>query len=1348
MKEQYYVGLDIGTESVGWAVTDTQYQIKKVHGKALWGVRLFDEAQSARDRRGFRVARRRIQRRRQRLDWLQEQFAQAVGEVDPGFFQRMEESRFWEEDKRGEVPLGKYTLFGDKSFTDWDYHHTYPTIYHLRKELILSQQPHDVRLVYLAIHHILKNRGHFLYGDMSLDAISLDKGVERLNGALEREEADPLSTQRLGEVREILLDHKIRKTAKKAKLLELFGLSKEKTTTTSVVELLTGSKVSLSALYGEEVSSEELQKLSLEDDFDGVEGPLLAAVGDRIELVLAAKEVYDWALLEKMRDGEQYLSFAKVKVYENHRHQLEQLKEVVKRYGGEDCCREMFHGTREGNYPSYVGKDCKSSRCDYDTFCKYVLGKMKGWKDADETTKEIYARLERRDFLRKPTSKDNGVIPHQLHQMELEKILANAQGYLPFLSQRDESGLTVAERIVRMFAFRIPYYVGPLQSGGPHSWVVRSGEKIYPWNFDQVVDLEQCRENFITRMTAKCTYIGENVLPKDSLLYSRFMVLNELNNLRINGKPISVKLKQDIYTNLFGKGRKVTQAGVKKYLMVHHGMTQEDTISGLAGDFQATLAPWRQFGWLLSRDGGAEMVEEIIRYKVLFGEDKKLLRGWLDKTYGDKLTPQEQKQVLGVKCSGWGRLSRQFLTQLFHVDQNTGEAFSIMDLLWNSNENLMQLLSGRYTFAQQVEESRRRKQAEHSQTLKEYLAECYASPGIKRGIYQTMAIVREIAKIMGGPPARVFVEMARGEEKDKKGKVPKSRKAQLVELYQKCGEESSPLFEQLQGEPEGNLRRDKLYLYYTQMGRCMYSGDVISIAELDSRYDIDHIYPQSKTKDDSLENRVLVRRELNSKKGDTYPISGEIREHMRAFWTMLKGKGWISEKKYQRLTRATGFDAQELSGFIARQLVETRQSSKIVTQLLEQTFGVSTEVVYVKAGNVAQFRQDQRITPDGQSIQAGECKGKAYPQDPLFVKCREVNDFHHAKDAYLNIVVGNVYHVKFTRSPANFLREKDNRYSLNRMFDFDVQRGGEVAWKAGESIQTVRRTMAKNNILFTRRAAMEIGGLYKQTIRKAREAGEYELSIKSTDDRLADVQRYGYYTGIKTCAFFAVRHTPKKKSVVTLEPIFTMYRERYERDPIGYCTDILKLHEPRILAPCIKINALVAFDGFRMHISGRTGSQIIYKNANQLVIEPTWQQYIKGIVKYLERCKVAGRELELTQFDGITKAKNVLLYDVLLSKLENHLYSVQYDSIAKVFRDKREAFVDLREADQCRLLIQILILFRNRATDIDISLIGGPKNKGRIRTSNMVNPKKTKQFTIINQSVTGFYEQTVDLLRV
>lgn len=38
----YYVGLDIGTNSVGWAVTDTKYNILRKKGKSMWGVRLFE----------------------------------------------------------------------------------------------------------------------------------------------------------------------------------------------------------------------------------------------------------------------------------------------------------------------------------------------------------------------------------------------------------------------------------------------------------------------------------------------------------------------------------------------------------------------------------------------------------------------------------------------------------------------------------------------------------------------------------------------------------------------------------------------------------------------------------------------------------------------------------------------------------------------------------------------------------------------------------------------------------------------------------------------------------------------------------------------------------------------------------------------------------------------------------------------------------------------------------------------------------------------------------------------------------------------------------------------------------
>ena len=49
----YYIGLDVGTNSVGWAVTDMEYHILKQKGKALWGIRLFDAAQTAAARRVF-----------------------------------------------------------------------------------------------------------------------------------------------------------------------------------------------------------------------------------------------------------------------------------------------------------------------------------------------------------------------------------------------------------------------------------------------------------------------------------------------------------------------------------------------------------------------------------------------------------------------------------------------------------------------------------------------------------------------------------------------------------------------------------------------------------------------------------------------------------------------------------------------------------------------------------------------------------------------------------------------------------------------------------------------------------------------------------------------------------------------------------------------------------------------------------------------------------------------------------------------------------------------------------------------------------------------------------------------
>ena len=214
---------------------------------------------------------------------------------------------------------------------------------------------------------------------------------------------------------------------------------------------------------------------------------------------------------------------------------------------------------------------------------------------------------------------------------------------------------------------------------------------------------------------------------------------------------------------------------------------------------------------------------------------------------------------------------------------------------------------------------------------------------------------------MGDSPKRVFVEMAREKQESKR---TESRKKRLIDLYKVCQKEEPELQRELDEltrtlnlHEENQLRSDKLYLYYTQMGRCMYSGDVIPLEDLwdNTKYDIDHIYPQSKTMDDSLDNRVLVKKEYNAKKSDTYPLSAEIQKKWGGFWKMLWNKGFISKKKYDRLMRREELTAMELAGFIERQIVETRQSTKLVAEILKEALP-DTEIVYVKAGTVSRFR--------------------------------------------------------------------------------------------------------------------------------------------------------------------------------------------------------------------------------------------------------------------------------------------------------------------------------------------------------------------------------------------------------
>lgn len=1334
--DDYYAGFDIGTDSVGYAVADTDYNLCKFKGNAMWGVDLFEESNSAAERRTLRSARRRGLRKRNRIEWLQMLFDEEISKVDNAFYQRLKESCLYLDDKSSNVP---YAVFADGNYTDKEFHTDYPTIYHLRKELIKSSQPHDIRLVYLALHHIIKHRGHFLFDNMGSDfesESSFEALFDDLKLYLKEEYEIEFECNDSLRFSEILKDKTLKKTAKSSESYKLFGYSKRNNPyETALIDLICGRKVKFSDMFGDKsFDSEEVNGITFESGYDDNENTYRDLLQEKFELIEKAKAVYDWAILADILNGEKYngknyISFAKVKTYEEHSSDLKILKKFVK-----ERCKplydEIFRITKDklDNYTAYCGKykeNGKNGVIIYrpdvdpqDKFCKYL---KKKFEKLDKTGyEEMFDKIENGTFMPKIVVKDNGVIPMQVNRSELKAILKNASTYLEFLNKKDENGISVSDKIVKIFEFRIPYYVGPLNNHSLKSWLVRSNEKIYPWNFDSVVDIEQSAENFINNLTSKCTYLPtKDVIPKNSILYSAFTVLNELNNLRLDGKKPDVSLKQAIFNDLFMTHKKVRRKDLLNYLKSEKGITPD--ITGIDGDFKSSMRSAIEMSQFNLTDSEKE---DAIKAITVFGDDKKLLRKRLKRQLGSKLSDEDIMRISKLKYKDWGRLSKEFLTEIYNVDKNTGELqFNIIHALWQTNDNLMELLGSKYGF----EQSRQNylDGIQTGQSLEKMVENLYISPAVKRPVYQSLKIMHEINKIQGHAPKKIFVEMTRKDGvKGDKGRK-ETRKTKLVDLYKKCGEDSGELWESLEKTPDDEFKRDRLYFYYTQFGKCMYTGEPITLSELYNKniYEVDHIFPRSKVKDDSLDNRVLVKKQVNAHKDNTYPLDSSIREKMKGSWHFLMDKGLISKKKYERLTRVTPLSDSELSDFIARQIVETSQSTKAVASLFKELYP-DTEIVYVKASTVSEFRHEYD-----------------------FLKCREVNDFHHAKDAYLNIVVGNVYNERCTHNKSIFIEGlKTKAYSLNKMFSFNTPN----AWSIDDnkSIKIVRKTMNKNNIRFTRYAFTQNGGdqnnggFFKRNLLKK---GNGQVPVKQ-NSALSDIEKYGGYNKAYASYFSFIKYEDKNgKEMRRIVAINAYTHLLYEANPEKYLSENLGLKNPVVLIPVVKYNACIEIDGFRMHISAKTDKRIQYKPAMQLTVSYDTEKYIRNIVKLNSKPE----NYNITELDKVSADENLKLFDILTSKMTDTILKVKFGDMGVKIASHRDAFEKLDVRKQCFVLAEILKIIHCNISEGNLRFIGGAKQSGSIKMSSVISGiKGVKSIYLVHQSVTGLFEKKIDLLHM
>ena len=1331
--ERYHIGLDIGTSSIGWAVIGDDFKIKRKKGKNLIGTRLFKEGNTAAERRGFRTQRRRLNRRKWRLKLLEEIFDPYMAEVDEYFFARLKESNLSPKDSNKKY-LGSL-LFPDVS--DSNFYDKYPTIYHLRRDLMEKDKKFDLREIYLAIHHIVKYRGNFLEKvpakNYKNSGASIGFLLEEVNSLYKDIIGDEsvviLNSGKFEDVEKIILDEENRNLDKQKSVGKLLVEDKKKKNiVTAFSKAIFGYKFNIEDLLL--IENDEKNKLTFNDEnIDDIFNELSHSLNDnQMDLLTKTREIYFKFKLNMIVPTGYTLSESMIEKYEMHKAHLKMYKEFINTLNTKD--RKILKNA----YSNYINNEKAKAANAQENFYKTVKKTIKD--NNSDTAKKIIGLIDEGNFMPKQRTGENGVIPHQLHQIELDRIIENQAKYYPWLAEENpvEKNRKFAKyKLDELVTFRVPYYVGPLvdktesnknEKETKFAWMVRKAKgTITPWNFENLVDRTESANRFIKRMTSKDTYIiGEDVLPASSLLYEKFKVLNELNNIKVNKKKLDVEQKQHVYLDLFTTRKNVTKDNLATSLNCDAG-----SITGLSDNekFNSSLSSYIDLKAILGNAvddcNKNEDLEKIIEYSTIF-EDGNIYKEKLSEI--SWLTDEQIEKLSNIHFKGWGRLSKKLLTQ---ITNENGER--IIDALWNTSNNFIQIISDESIQAKLAEING--EYADKS-NLEDILDEAYTSPQNKKAIRQVMKVVEDIEKAMKCKPTSIAIEFTR---RKGKSKLTNTRYKKISEAYEKITDELISEYElgklQSKLDSKANNMRDIYYLYFMQLGRDMYTGEKINIDELHQYYDIDHIFPRSFIKDNSLNNRVLTRKEINNNEKADRTAADLYAVKMGDFWRKLRKQGLITEKKYKNLlTRTDSIDKYTKQSFIKRQLVETSQVVKMAANILQDKYS-NTKIIEVRARLNSDLRKEYEL-----------------------IKNREVNDYHHAIDGYLTIFIGQYLYKTypklrsyfvyddFKKLDSNYLKHMDKFNFIWKLEDKKAEDvydnvNNEFILNVPKMKDYIQKIYNYKYMLVSKEVTTESGAFYKETKYKA--GGMNLIPIKQNKP----INIYGGYKEKRNSYMMLVKIKKKKETIYKIVGIPRLLSDELDR--------LNTMSEKQLLLETIARTSLSKTEqNFKIILD-----KVYY---GQLVIDGN-QKYTLGSVIYKHNAMqlhLSKQALEILAV-GKTKSREVkdeeliAVYEEILLVVNKYFELYDISKFRQKLNDGLEIFKELpiyniyennkiKKIGKFEVLNRILIGLHANAARVDLSVLGF-KDLGKLQVNGGI--KLSPDAKLIYQSPTGIFSRAV-----
>lgn len=240
------------------------------------------------------------------------------------------------------------------------------------------------------------------------------------------------------------------------------------------------------------------------------------------------------------------------------------------------------------------------------------------------------------------------------------------------------------------------------------------------------------------------------------------------------------------------------------------------------------------------------------------------------------------------------------------------------------------------------------------------------NPTVLRTLGELQKIVNTLIRVYGKPDL-IRLEMARELKQSAHERAATDRHQKQRETARKAAREKVREL----GRPTDGAAGDdnvlRILLWQEQGGRCPFTGEHIGCADALSAAvtEIEHVFPRSRSLDDSQANKVLCRTQANRAKGARTPFEWlsphpERWRHLTEnVWPQMRAAGW-PEAKWRRCLRQT-FEEAEGEGFTNRQLVDTSYIAKAARAYLGLLFGGgqagTTAVQAVPGRATAQLRR-------------------------------------------------------------------------------------------------------------------------------------------------------------------------------------------------------------------------------------------------------------------------------------------------------------------------------------------------------------------------------------------------------